>query len=201
MKKQILIIGGGEVFENYEDYLNYLRQYKIDSLDGLRYQDWKSNLEVDLGGKFEVIYPSMPCKKNADFLEWKIWLEKFFPFLRNDIILIGHSLGGSFWLRYLAENSFPVKIAQLHLVAAPISGDNEFLGSFTPPKDLNNIEKSVKSIYLYQSKDDPVVPFSELYKISHAISSANIVILDNYGHFRAQKFPELIDRINGLGQK
>lgn len=195
MKQQILIIGGGEVFRGYEEYLDYLRQYKIESLKSAQFQDWKNNLEKDLDEEFEVIYPKMPCKRNAKFLEWKIWVEKYFPFLRDDVILIGHSLGGSFWLKYLSENDFPVSISQLHLVAAPINDNQEFLGDFKPLEDLSNISQQAENIYLYHSKDDPVVLFSDLEEISSKLPSAEKIIFQNHGHFRIEHFPELVERV------
>ena len=195
MKQQVYLIGGGEVFEKYSDYLDYLRRYKIESLEGMQYRDWKSNLGEDLDEKFEVIFPKMPCKKNAKFLEWKIWAEKYFPFLRENVILIGHSLGASFWLKYLAEYGFPVKVRQLHLVAAPISDDKGFLGDFLSPERLDNIPQLAQNIFLYYSQNDPVVSSSDLAKISSQLPGAKQFIFPNYGHFRIEHFPELVRQI------
>ncbi len=194
-RKQILIIHGGTVFDSYNDYLNYLRQYKIESLADLHFQDWKSELEESLADKFEIIRPSMPCKRNAKYLEWVIWLEKFFPFLSDNIILIGHSLGGTFWLKYLTENDFPVKISQLHLVAAAITETNEPLGDFALPDDLGGVVRQVKDIFLYYSKDDLVVPFSDLEIVVSKLPQAKQVVFDNRGHFRMTAFEELKDNI------
>lgn len=201
MKRQILIIGGGEIFKKYEDYLDYLQRYKIKRLKDLKYRDWKSNLEIDLGGGFEVIYPKMPCKKNAKYLEWKIWLRKFFPFLRDGLILIGHSLGGGFLLKYLSENKFPVKISQFHLVAVPVSEGRESLGDFKLPKDFSDIENLVEEIYVYQSEDDPIVPFSDSQKILSILSKARFIRFRNRGHFRNGHFLELAGRISLLRRK
>jgi len=195
MKKQILVVGGGTVFDSYKDYLDYLRGYKIGSLEDLRFKDWKDNLETVLAGRFEVIRPVMPCAKNAKYVEWRIWIEKFFPFLRDDIVLVGHSLGGSFWLKYLAEREFPVKISQLHLVAAAATETNEPLGDFALPRDLSRVAKQVNKIYLYHSKDDPVVPFSDLEIISAKLPGAEKVIFPDRQHFRIKDFPELAERI------
>jgi len=197
-KRQVLIIHGGTVFDDYDNYLNYLRQYKIESLDDLQFRDWKSELEELLADEFEIIRPSMPCKRNAKYLEWRIWLEKFFPFLRDDIILIGHSLGGTFWLKYLAENNFPVKISQLHLVAAAITETNEPLGDFILPNDLGGIAKQVENILLYYSRDDPVVPFSDLEILASKLPQAKKVIFGDKGHFRISKFDELKNNIKVL---
>ncbi len=60
----------------------------------------------------------MPNKTNAQFEEWKIWFEKFIPFLNDGVILVGHSLGGVFLAKYLSENKFPKKIGGVFLVSA-----------------------------------------------------------------------------------
>ncbi len=195
MKTQILIVGGGTVFDSYEDYLDYLRGYKIGSLEDLQFKDWKDNLETVLDGRFEVIRPVMPCAKNAKYVEWRIWIEKFFPFLCDDIVLVGHSLGGTFWLKYLAEREWPVKISQLHLVAAAATETNESLGDFVLPEDLSRVAKQTGKIYLYHSEDDPVVPFSDLEIISAKLLGAEKVIFPDRQHFRIKDFPELAERI------
>ena len=69
MQQQILILHGGTVFDNYDDYLNYLRGYKINNLGNLKFRDWKSNLEDVLGDQFEVIRLTMTCKRNAKYVE------------------------------------------------------------------------------------------------------------------------------------
>ena len=126
MKKQVVVIHGGDTFETYEEYLNFLRGYEIDIE---RYKsdksDWKPWLRQGLGGGHEVILPIMPNKTNARFDEWKIWFEKFTPFLHDGAILIGHSLGGTFLAKYLSENRFPKKIKAVFLVGAVFSKDND----------------------------------------------------------------------------
>jgi hypothetical protein len=59
----------------------------------------------------------MPAKQDADYIAWKIWFEKLFPFLQpENVILIGSSLGTIFLSKYLSENIFPRTIQSLHLV-------------------------------------------------------------------------------------
>ena len=162
MKKQVVVIHGGDTFETYEEYLNFLRGYEIDIE---RYKsdksDWKPWLRQRLGGNYEVILPTMPNKTNARFDEWEIWFEKLVPFLHDGVILVGHSLGGTFLTKYLSENQFKKKIKAVFLVGAVYGRDSEgySLVSFTLPTNLN---LQTETIYLYHSKDDSVVPFSAL---------------------------------------
>ncbi|KKT94693.1 MAG: hypothetical protein UW97_C0035G0009, partial [Parcubacteria group bacterium GW2011_GWA2_45_15] len=140
MKKQVVVIHGGDTFETYEEYLNFLRGYEIDIE---RYKsdkrDWKPWLRQRLGSDYEVILPIMPNKTNARFDEWKIWFEKFIPFLHDNVLLIGHSLGGTFLAKYLSENQFKKKIKAVFLVGAVYGRDSEgySLVSFTLPTNLN----------------------------------------------------------------
>lgn len=198
MKKQIIIIHGGEVFNTRAGYLKYLKDYKIDFVRlKLKRKGWKDDLEEKLGKNFEIIRPQMPSPRNAKYEEWKIWFEKFFPILRDNIILIGNSLGGIFLAKYLSENKFPVKISQLHLVAAPFGKekDRHSLADFKLPASLKKIEKQASKIFLYHSKDDSIVPFSDLKKYADELPSAKKIIFKNRDHFFQEEFPELIERI------
>jgi uncharacterized protein len=201
MKKQVLVIHGGRVFESYEKYLDYLRNYKVD-LEEMRKDGWKDKLQDDLGGGYDIIFPRMPSKRNARYAEWKIWLENFFPYLKDGIVLIGNSLGGIFLAKYLAENDFPVKIQAVFLVAAPFDAkgmdDSHFLGDFALPKTLQKIEGQAEKIFLCHSKDDPVVPFSDLDKYAQALPGAEKKIFEDRGHFMGENFSEIVEEIKKI---
>ena len=204
MKQQILHVHGGETFRAYKEYLKFLKEYKFDLKKFEKKKtDWVKHLQEDLGDDYQVIRPIMPNARNAKYAEWKIWLEKYFPYLEDNIILTCKSLGGSFWVKYLSENKFPVKISQLHLVAAPFDnencvspkGEDYDLIDFNHNGNLSLIEKQVPKIFIYHSKDDDVVSFDSLNKFAKALPSAKIFPLDGYGHFSVEKFPEILDNI------
>lgn len=195
MKNQILVIHGGDTFETYEAYLNFLHNYEIDIA---RYKnstdDWKKSLATKLGADYEVILPVMPNKTNARFEEWELWMNKLTPFLKGGVILIGHSLGGSFLTKYLSKNTFAKKIKAVFLVAAVFDRDSDgySLASFSLPEKL---DLQTENIYLYHSKDDPVVPFTSLNKFETAFPQAHPRILENRAHINQENFPELIKDI------
>lgn len=88
----------------------------------------------------------MPNKNLANYAIWKMWFEKHIPFLDPEkLVIIGHSLGGMFLTKQLAENEFPIQISQLHLVAPVFDaeglpeGDN-YPGDFAyEVNDIKNI--------------------------------------------------------------
>lgn len=194
-KPQILIIHGGTPFETYDEYITYLKSAKL-TLDKIMKEDWKDFLAEKVP-EAQVIFPQMPNSKNARYFEWKIWFEKIIEFLENDVILIGHSLGGIFLAKYLSENNFPFYIKSLHLVAAPY--DTEYvkasLVDFTLNSRVSTIENKVDKIFLYQSKDDTEVSYHDVEKYKRDMPKAEVIMFENRGHFQEQEFPELIENI------
>ena len=195
MKNQVVVIGGGDTFDSYEEYLGFLRNFEID-IERYRSEqkDWKSWLREALGDKYEVILPVMPNKTNAQFSEWKLWFEKLLPFLNDRVILIGHSLGGAFLAKYLSESKFPRKIGGVFLVAAVYDRDSEDYGlaSFNLPERLN---LQTANTMIYHSEDDKVVPISALDKYKKALPKAKTKVFKDRGHLNQVEFPELAEDI------
>lgn len=199
MKQQILTIHGGNAHKSREDYLEFLRTRNVEKEDLTGRKKWVDTLQKDLGNNFEVLSPKMPCSCNASYTNWKIWLERFFQFLEDDIVLVGRSLGGIFLAKYLSENDFPVKIKATFLLAAPFEeNENEFLGDFELPESLEGLEEQGGKIFLYQSKNDPIVPFADLEKYSKKLPSAEKVIFEDKGHFLDPEFPEFVEKLKNI---
>ena len=53
------------------------------------------------------------------------------------------------------------------------------------------LEKSAKEVNLFHSKDDPVVPFTELAKFQRDLPTAKLHIFEDRNHFFQPTFPEL----------
>jgi len=201
MKKQVFIIHGGNTFKTYEEYFLLLKDWEIDfEKYKENKKDWKINLQEELGDEFEVIAPKMPNKINAKYLEWKIWFEKFIPYITEGVILVGHSLGGSFLVKFLSENDMPKKIRGTFLVAPVYDEDSDdySLADFKLPDNLSGFEKQGGQIFIYHSEDDPVVPFNNLGKFKEKLISAKTIIFKNKQHFGQEKLPEIVKDIKGL---
>lgn len=200
MKQQILIIGGGTTFDTYGDYISYLKSKDI-SLDRIRPQkDWKDTLAEKLGNNFDVLLPKMPNSTFAKYREWEIWFGRLIPLLSNNIILVGHSLGGAFLAKYLSMNKVPKIIKATILVAAPYKGGGkeETLGRFSPLPNTDKFIKQCRKIFLIQSEDDPVVSFEHLGKYKRVLPDAKIMVFKDRGHFKQATFPEVVSLIKTL---
>jgi len=195
MKQQILVIHGGDTFEKYSDYLSYLKNKKID-LDKFRKRGWKDNLGDNLGDKYDVLFPRMPNSNNAKYIEWKIWFERILPLLKNELILIGHSLGGLFLVKYLSENKINNKIKSLLLISTPFDDEEDSTFNLTFP--LLNFSEQCPNIYLIHSKDDVGVNFDQLLKYKEQLPLAKEVVFEDKGHFNQETFPEIIKLIKEI---
>jgi len=196
-KTQILIIHGGTTFKTKKDYLKYLKTRKI-SLE--KKKSWSDEyLLKNLRKNFEIIKPRMPLADNAKYKEWEIHFKRYLPFLKNNLILIGTSLGGTFLAKYLSEHKFPKKILATYLIAPPFNNslsDEDLVGGFKLKSDLSLLEKNSKNLYLMFSEDDNVVPISHAEKYRKKLKHAEIIIFKSKnGHFQTSTFPEMIHMI------
>ena len=203
-KTQIMLIHGGMTFKNKKDYLSFLKNREISIEKKVRWSD--DYLDKKLSRSFEIIKPRMPLSENAKYSEWKIYFERYFPYLRNNIILIGGSLGGIFLAKYLSENKFPKKILSVYLICPPFDNslsNEDLAGGFKLKSNLSMIEKNCKRVNLMFSKNDDVVPVSHAKKYKNKLKNANVIIYKNKnGHFKISKFPEIVRMIKGdVGNK
>ena len=196
-KNQIFLIHGGNTFKNQKDYLHFLKTKKIKLEKRTKWSD--AYLSENLGKNFKIIRPRMPLVENAKYNDWKIYFERYFPYFRDNIILIGNSLGGIFLAKYLSENKFPKKILSKYLICPPFADDlhgESLAGGFKLKSDLSLIEKNSKNLYLMFSKDDDVVPISHAEKYRDKLKNAKVIIYKSKnGHFQISKFGEIVKMI------
>ncbi len=203
MKKQIVLIHGGTSFATYDDYISYLKNKEI-NIETLRSRkEWKDSLVTELGENYDILLPRMPNGTNAQYKEWKIWFENITKVLNDEVVLIGHSLGGIFLAKYLSENIFSKRIIAAVLIAAPFddaegADGKESLIDFSLPSSLERFVKQCGKIYLLHSKDDPVVPFAQLEKYKNALPTTKVVVFEDREHFNQETFPEIIEIIKSV---
>jgi predicted alpha/beta hydrolase family esterase len=196
MKQQVLIIKGGESFESEKDYFTYLKEVPIDL-----YKDnksWRDSVALALDSTHEFFVPVMPCKQNAQYEAWKIWFEKYLDLLnKEDLIIIAHSLGGTFMTKYLVENKLDHKLKSLHLIAPYVTDEFplhlERLGTFKFDLDgIPNLINSAEFIHIWQSTDDDVVSFKNGEIVKSYLPDATLHTFEDRGHFNQPEFPELL---------
>ncbi len=203
MKKQVFYIHGGDSYSDHDAFLDELRARIPRDLPNLpKPKKWTETLREDLGTDFEVFMPSMPNSQNALYEEWKIWFERHFEYLQDDIILVGWSLGGYFFNKYLIEETFPRSVKALILLAPPfepVEGESDDCGDFTfDTDDLDVLAEKIEKIVIMHSKDDFVVPYEHALKYAAALPQAEFISFEDKNHFLVAEFPELINKIKSF---
>jgi predicted alpha/beta hydrolase family esterase len=66
----------------------------------------------------------MPREEDPEYELWKPHLGQHLAEMRPRAMLIGHSLGGSFLLKFFSEENTNAEIAGLFLLATPYWGGN-----------------------------------------------------------------------------
>jgi uncharacterized protein len=175
-------------------------------LKNWRYEPFKeekkrhNRLMSNLKDQYEIEKPRMPNQYNARYKLRKIRFERILPYInKEDLVLIGYSMGGIFLAKYLSENTFPKKIKQLHLIA-PVSGNlthpEEYIADFEfDPEQLKNLIPQVEKVFLYGSTDDPIIPFSHIEQYHKHLPQAKFTTFTDRGHFWQPEFPELLENI------
>ena len=138
--------------------------------------------------------PEMTDAWNPEYEKWKGVFEQFH--LDEETVLVGHSLGAGFLVRYLSEND--VNVGQLILVAPWIDPEKELSGFFNFKFDENLSKKTKEGIALFYSTDDDkeILQSVEVLKKIHDIQ---IREFHDKGHFCISdgvlEFPELLEEI------
>ncbi len=193
-KTQIFFVHGGDTFKNKTKYLHSLKTRKISVPYRVKWHT--AFLDKKLGADFDIIRPRMPLQDNAKYRDWALHFKRHFPHLKDDLILIGVSLGGIFLAKYLSENKFPKKILATYLVCPPFDNtlpNYDLVGGFKLPRDLSLLEKNSPKLHLLFSKNDGFVPPSNAEKYAAKLKNANIVVYPHIkGHFEISEFPEIV---------
>lgn len=162
--------------------------------------DFIASLRDALGAEYSILSPIMPHPASPAYEPWKEKLTAVLAGLHGEIIVIGHSLGGSVLLKYLSEESHHAAIAGLFLVATPYWGSDEDWQAeeFILQDGFASKLAGIPRIMLYHSDDDEIVPINHSLLYAEELPNAALRTLHGRGHSFNTGLPELVDDIRGL---
>ena len=146
-------------------------------------------LERELGPDFDVVAPEMPGWDDPDYRSWRDAIAGLMPALGEAPLLVGHSLGASVLLKYLAEGTYQQPIGGLFLVSTPFWGSD--LPDFALPDDFAT-EVLDMPIFLYHSRNDPEIPLSHLRRYQEHLPHATSRVIEGSEHSFVNGLPELL---------
>ncbi|MGN6569094.1 MAG: alpha/beta fold hydrolase, partial [Flavipsychrobacter sp.] len=137
MSKQILFIHGGGK-----------NGYEVDA-------KMAASLQEALGKDYQLIRPQMQTDESTPDFGWLKQIGEQINKLPNDAILVAHSLGASFLLKYLSENKIPKTIAGIFLIATPFwSGREDWVQGLKLQQDFAENLPTNSLIFFYHACDD-----------------------------------------------
>ncbi|SFL92059.1 hypothetical protein SAMN04487943_10597 [Gracilibacillus orientalis] len=157
-------------------------------------------LQDQLSDTYHLISPKMPNPENPEYARWKNALTNIFANLEEDeVMLIGHSLGGSVLLKYLSEMDVKPVVSSLFLIASPYWGKDEDwqVKEFTLTENFKSNLPHISNIYLYHGKDDKVVPVTHINHYTNKFPQAITRVFEREDHYFSNGIPDLISDIRG----
>jgi serine hydrolase len=142
-----------------------------------------ASLQDALGAEYDVRCPEMPDEDRPVYEAWKERIAKELNALEGEVILVGHSLGGSILLKYLSEEELETLVTGLFLVATPYWGVEDWeVGEYTLREDFASKIPKEMPVFLYHSRDDEVVPFEHAALYAEALPRVTVREFDGRGH-------------------
>jgi len=159
---------------------------------------WKPWLKKELENHgIDVSNELYPRDWDADYGEWKKVFEK--NKIDENTILVGHSCGGAFLVRWLSETNQKIKKLILVAPAKRLPGMKEKYLKFYTFKPNEKVKNNIGEIVIFVSNDESpgIKKAVELYKQE---LNAKVIELKNHGHFTlgdmgTEEFPELLEEI------
>lgn len=130
--------------------------------------------------------------------EYKSWCDVFNQFSVNEeTVLIGHSCGAGFLVRWLSENK--ISVGKVFLVAPWIDLNKELTNGFFDFEIDPELVLRTQSLHIFSSKDDHEEILSSVSKISQ-LQNAQLITFEDRGHFTLSdmntvEFPDLLNAI------
>ncbi|MGH7882813.1 MAG: alpha/beta hydrolase [Candidatus Dormibacteraceae bacterium] len=130
---------------------------------------------------------------------WKIWQREVERFdLGPETILVGHSTGAGFWIKYLSINE-DLKVDKVLWVAPWLDPDQEHTKHFFDDFEIDpNLLSRTKGITIFNSDNDLDSVQKTVKIVRNRVKGITYRKFHNYGHFcfedmKTREFPELIE--------
>lgn len=148
-----------------------------------------------------IIVPQFPHPFEPQLSEWLEHFEQYREQISKNTILVGHSLGVTFILRFLERTD--IRVDSCFLVAGaiePMGNDFDPLVAnfFKDPYDWKTIRSRSNFFSVFHANNDPYIPLTQAQKITRELH-ADFHLIPGGGHLNEGvgylKFPLLLQEI------
>ncbi len=185
MTKRAIILHGMPSEEEYRDYGH-------DSPSNAHWLPW---LQRELCARGILAQtPELPASYDPNYGQWKVEFER--QVVDENTILVGHSCGAGFLVRWLSESN--QKVERLVLVAPWLDVERENGDLFDFLIDVELAEKTKKGVDILYSTNDGTSIQATLALLKKKLPNVRYHKFIDHGHFclgdmGTREFPELLD--------
>ena len=187
----------------------------IHGIHGSSQENWFPWFKQELESKgHEVLIPDFPDSSSTNIDEWLGVLGGIKNKLKENLVIIAHSMGGPVACKFIEQENLKVK--KLILVAPTGKNQKRELLKKIPLKDddidcifrfndtridLSKVKELVDKKVLYFSDDDPYIPLD--VQKNYKELGGKVKIFKNMGHFNENitgmtEFPDILTEFNNL---
>ncbi len=165
----------------------------------------KSELEKR---NYNVIMPNFPIRTDATYLGWASILNQYKELFDENTIVVCHSIGNPFIIKYISENNLNAKLyvsvagfCKLFIVPDREDLNKAFVDFQVSEKDINYCKNNIKFRYSLYSDNDHVIPFNILEDFVNKLES-NPVFISGVGHMgnreNTKKLPQILNIVDEI---
>lgn len=157
---------------------------------------------------YSVIMPNFPIRSEASFKKWSEILDKYRNKFNKETIVVAHSIGNPFFLKYLYNNNLGSKLyvsvagfCDLFTVEGRNDLNSAFIDFAVKDNEINYLKNSVPYRFSLYSDNDHVIPFNILENFISKIDSTPVFI-KGVGHMgnrdNISRLPQIEEIINKI---
>lgn len=185
--KNAIILHGGPSKEEYYDP-------QSPSMSNAHWLPWLQGQL--LKHEIAAATPEVPHAFDRD---WEVWKKEFERYdLGPETILVGHSTGAGFFVKYLSVHK-DLRVGKVVLVAPWLDPDHEHTKNFFDDFkiDIDFVERT-GGVVVFYSDDDQLSVLKTVQILRDTVKNITYTEFHNYGHFcledmKTVKFPELLE--------
>jgi predicted alpha/beta hydrolase family esterase len=126
------------------------------------------SLADELGPGYAVTYPKMPDEADPNYLAWQACIAAELNALGSHVVAVGHSIGASILIKFLAEAAPDSSVSGIFLIAPPFLHEKDGWPWKEAELRADAAETLPRGIplFLYHGREDEVVPLAHLEQYS-----------------------------------
>ncbi len=159
---------------------------------------------------YQVIMPNFPIRAEASYEKWSNILDNYKDLFDSETIVVAHSIGNPFFIRFLFTNNLVCKLyisvaGFCDLFTVPDRQDltDAFVNFAVTPEVIDYAKSHILYRYSLYSNNDHVIPFSILKNYVKSLNSTPVYI-EGVGHMgnrdNITRLPQVEEIISSLGE-